>query len=188
MVPVEAHERLSASERREQILDAAMAEFASGGLRGASTDAIAQRVGVSQPYIFRLFGTKKELFIATIDRCFAETLDLFRAGAAGSRGVAALEGMGRAYVELLGDRERLLLQLQAYAACDDEDVRRAVQRGYGDLYEFVERASGASDQEVGQFFATGMLLNVMAAMDVPSIDAGWARRLTASCIGGKPDR
>ena len=79
--------------------------------------------------------------------------------------------MGKAYVgRMLSDRTRLLAQLHAYAACDDEDVREAVQRGYGDLYEYVERVSGASDEEVSRASSrVGMLLNVMAAMDVPEL-------------------
>ncbi|MGZ4387625.1 MAG: TetR/AcrR family transcriptional regulator [Gaiellaceae bacterium] len=186
MVPVEAHERISPEERREQIVAAAVAEFARGGLHGTSTEAIARRVGVSQPYLFRFFGTKKELFVAAIERCLGETLALFRRASEGLRGEEALQAMGKAYVsELLTDRDKLLGQMQAYAACDDPDVRKAVQRGYGDLYEFVERASGASDHQVQGFFAFGMLLNVMAAMNVPEIDAGWARRLTADCMGPK---
>ncbi len=183
MNPVDAHQRMSAEERREQIVVAAVEEFARGGLHGTSTEAIAKRVGVSQPYLFRFFETKKELFIAAIERCFEETLVLFRRGAEGLRGEQALIGMGHAYkAELLADRAGLLAQMQAYAACDDPDVRRAVQRGYSELYEFVERASGADDIAIRDFFAFGMLLNVMAAMDVPSLDAGWARRLTSTCL------
>jgi AcrR family transcriptional regulator len=183
--PVGPHQRISAEERREQIVSAALIEFAHGGLQGTSTEAIAKRVGVSQPYLFRFFETKKDLFIAAIELCMGETLALFRHASEGLRGKEALEAMGRAYIsELVSDRDQLLAQMQAYAACEDADVRKAVQRGYGDLYEFVERASGADDHEIRDFFAFGMLLNVMAAMDVPSIDAGWARRLTRDCMLG----
>src|SRR5438105_14215668 len=75
--------RKSAGERREEILEAAMIEFAEKGLYGTSTDDIARRVGVSQPYLFRLFGTKKELFIAAVERCLEQTLALFRTAAGG---------------------------------------------------------------------------------------------------------
>src|SRR5215831_21375749 len=91
-------ERKSKDVRREEILDAALLEFAEGGLHGASTEDIARRAGISQPYVFRLFGTKKDLFKAVVSRCFRETLELFQRAAEGKRGEAALEAMGDAYV------------------------------------------------------------------------------------------
>src|SRR2546425_11216375 len=104
--------RLSAAERRESILDAAMVEFAERGLDGASTEAIARRAGISQPYVFRLFGTKKELFMATVARCLRETLEMFQRAAEGKRGHEALTAIGKAYgEELLGDRVRLRSQM-----------------------------------------------------------------------------
>ena len=95
-------ERKSAEERREQILEAALAEFAAHGFEGGSTEAIARAVGISQPYVFRLFGTKKELFMATIERCMAGTLEMFRSAVAGLKGEEALHAIGEAYVERLG--------------------------------------------------------------------------------------
>src|SRR5712691_10604875 len=122
-------ERKSAAERREAVLDAALVEFAERGLDGASTEAIAAGAGISQPYVFRLFGTKKELFKAVGARCFRQTLELFQRAAEGKRGEEALEAMGQAYMqELLPDRTRLRAQMQAYAACDDPDIC-AVVRG-----------------------------------------------------------
>src|SRR5258706_3911558 len=97
MAPVDTHERKTAEERRDQILDAAITEFAIGGLHGTSTEKIAQRVGLSQPYLFRLFETKKQLFIAAIERCYAETLDLFREAVEGAPREQALMAMGGAY-------------------------------------------------------------------------------------------
>src|ERR671938_593209 len=104
--------RMTADERREAILTAALEEFAAHGLSGASTEAIAAGAGISQPYVFRLFGTKKQLFIAVVARCFRQTLDLFQRAAEGKRGEDALNAMGRAYMEeLLHDRTRLQAQM-----------------------------------------------------------------------------
>src|ERR687885_643793 len=115
--------RQSAEERRESVLDAAQIEFAARGLHGASTEDIARRAGISQPYVFRLFGTKKELFKAVIARCLRQTLELFQRAAEGKRGEEALQAMGDAYVDLLhADRIRLQAQMQAYAACDDPEI------------------------------------------------------------------
>src|SRR6266567_8167967 len=94
-------ERKSAEERREQILEAALSEFAAHGFEGGSTEAIASAVGISQPYVFRLFGTKKELFVATIERCMSGTLEMFRQASAGLNGEEALQAIGEAYTERL---------------------------------------------------------------------------------------
>src|SRR5215813_12043061 len=132
-------ERKTKDERRGEILDAALIEFANGGLDGTSTEDIARRAGISQPYVFRLFGTKKELFKAVVNRCFRETLEMFQRAAEGKRGREALEAMGNAYVErLLTDRTRLKAQMNAYAACDDPEIRAIVREGYGDLVAYVE--------------------------------------------------
>ena len=175
-------ERKSAEERREQILEAALAEFAARGLEGGSTEAIAKAVGISQPYVFRLFGTKKELFIASVERCMRGTLEMFRTASAGLNGDEALHAIGEAYVERLGtDPTYLHAQMQAYAACDDPQIRDVVRRGYGELVEYVERASGQPAERVSHFFAKGMLLNVMASMDLLGADEGWAQRLIVGC-------
>ena len=171
-------ERKTAEERREAVLRAAFDEFAERGLEGASTDAIARKAGISQPYLFRLFGTKKELFLAACARCFGDTLGLFQQAAEGKTGEDALEAMGQAYVEMItGNPNRLRGQLQAYAACDDPEIRNAVRRGYGDVVEFVRRASGVDSQRLMQFFAKGMLLNVIASMDLMDAHEPWAREL-----------
>src|SRR5438874_1336962 len=131
-------ERKSKEERREEILDAALGVFAEQGLHAASTDEIARRAGISQPYVFRLFGTKKELYVAVVARCFRQTLDIFQRAAEGKRGAEALQAIGKAYERLLeSDRTFLLAQMQAYAACDDPDVAEAVEFGYGELVTYV---------------------------------------------------
>src|SRR5438132_711452 len=143
--------------RREEILDAALEEFAARGLHGASTEDIARRAGISQPYVFRLFGTKKELFKAAVARCFLQTLQIFQRAAEGKRGEEALHAMGEAYIELLrSDRTRLRAQMQAYASCDDPELCAAVRDGYGDLVAYVERVTALPPTEIGRFFATGM--------------------------------
>jgi AcrR family transcriptional regulator len=175
-------ERKSAEERREQILEAALAEFAAHGLDGGSTEAIARAVGISQPYVFRLFGTKKELFIATVERCMRGTLEMMQAAAAGLKGEEALHAIGEAYADRLAtDPTYLHSQMQAYAACDDPQIREIVRSGYGELVGYVERIAELPPDRISHFFAKGMLLNVMASMDLLGADEGWARRLVDGC-------
>jgi AcrR family transcriptional regulator len=175
-------ERKSAEERREEILEAALVEFAAHGLDGGSTEAIAKAVGISQPYVFRLFGTKKELFTATIERCMRGTLEMMQAAAAGLSGEEALHAIAEAYGERLAtDPTYLHSQMQAYAACDDPAIRVVVRNGYRELVDYVERVSGQPPDRVSHFFAKGMLLNVIASMDLLGSDEGWAQRLIEGC-------
>jgi len=169
----ETKQRMPAAERREIVLDAAVAEFAAHGLAGTSTEVVARRAGISQPYLFRLFPTKKALFIELVNRCFRRVQDTFAAAAGERTGQEALMAMAEAYEVLLEDRTLLLLQMQAYAACDDPDIRAATRAGYKRLWELVERLTGLPFQTVVDFFAVGMLMNVAAAMDLPSVDERW---------------
>jgi AcrR family transcriptional regulator len=182
-VTTHATERKSAEVRREEILEAAVKEFAYGGLHGTSTEKIAQRAGISQPYLFRLFRTKKDLFIAANQRCFGRVLGSFQEAAEGKTGREAMKAMGRAYDQLLADREMLLLQMQMYAACSDPEIRDMTRAGFAGLFRYVEQVSGASTLEIRDFFAVGMLMNVAAAMDLPQIcgeDDSWAQELRSA--------
>jgi AcrR family transcriptional regulator len=167
--------RMKAGERRETVLAAAVAEFAARGLAGTSTEHVARAAGISQPYLFRLFPTKKALFLALVDRCFQQVAAAFEAAAADRVGDDALEAMADAYHQLLQDRTLLLLQLQAYAACDDPEIRDATRTGFKQLWALVERLSGLPYERVVMFFAMGMLMNVAAAMDLPAVDERWTR-------------
>lgn len=164
---------MTADERREMVLEAALAEFAARGLAGTSTEDVARSAGISQPYLFRLFPTKKELFLTLVQRCFQRVEAAFTEAAAGLAGEAAGEAMGAAYERLLEDRTLLLLQLQAYAACGDPEIRAAAQRGFRDLWLLVERITGLPYERVVAFFAMGMLMNVAAALDLPAVDERW---------------
>src|SRR5215475_9798420 len=174
--------RSTAAARRDEVLVAAMVEFAEKGFEGASTEDIARRAGISQPYLFRLFGTKKELFKASVARCLRETLELFQRAAEGKRGKAALEAIGQAYQQQLEqDRLRLRLQMQSYAACDDPEIREVVRAGYGDLVAYVRRVSGSDWPTVWGFFSTGILLNVLASMHVDDEPDQWMTELLSGC-------
>ena len=174
--------RLTAAERKDDVLDAALIEFAERGLEGTSTEDIARRAGISQPYLFRLFGTKKELYKASVTRCFRETLELFQRAAEGKRGEEALHAIGQAYMEQLEtNRTWLRAQMQAYAASDDPEIRAVVRDGYGDLVSYVRRVGEADWPTVWKFFSTGMLLNVLASMQVNDAPEPWMQDLLDGC-------
>ena len=178
---MKATTRISKDERRREIIEAATREFAVGGLAGTPVDAIAKRVDVSQPYLFQLFGTKKALFIAAVRRAFERTVGTFRTAAAGAGEdagpEAVLMAMGVAYHRILDDRELLLMQMQAYAACEDKEIREVVRDEMLRLVNFVQSASGAPEAAIREWLADGMLMNVVAAMDLTEVDADWARMM-----------
>jgi AcrR family transcriptional regulator len=175
--------RQTAEERREAILDAARYEFAEKGLHGTSTDDIAKRAGISQPYVFRLFGTKRALFAETCRRCLREVRETAFGTAEGLTGEEALAAMGAAYIDLLSaDPQRLKLQMHMYAAASDEpEVGEVAREGYGELVRHVERVSGLPSAQVARFFARGMLINVLASMDAKDAGLDWADRLIEGC-------
>ncbi|MBA3348816.1 MAG: TetR/AcrR family transcriptional regulator [Actinobacteria bacterium] len=173
--------RQTAEERREAVLAVAAGEFARKGLHGASTDAIARAAGISQPYLFRLFKTKKELYLETSARKMEETYGAFERASRGKTGTEALAAMGAVYTELIEDRERLQLMLQCFAECDDPEVRASVRRVWRDLVELIERVSGESPEVVSAFFAKGMLLNVLNAMQLFEDPTDWGDRLIGGC-------
>ena len=178
--------RLTAGERRDEVIRAAAVEFAAGGFAGTATEAIARRAGVSQPYLFQLFRTKRELFLATVRDCFARIAGRMetsgKAGrAAGQDPDQVLAMMGKAYVDLLAsDRDLLRLQLHAYAACSDPEIQGEVRALYQELWHTVARISGADPAALYPWFANGMLINVIASIG----DAQTFEGFTAYVHGG----
>ena len=169
---------MSSDERREAVIDAAAEIFAGGGYEATSTEDVARRAGISQPYIFRLFGSKRELFVAAVERCFERILDAFDRASAGMTGPESLHAMGMAYQQLISDPTVLKLQLHAFAAStDDPAIRAVVQRGFGQLSDLARTRSGADAEEFRSFFAMGMLCTVIAAVGLDELDQPWARAL-----------
>jgi AcrR family transcriptional regulator len=166
--PPTKRRRKTADQRRDEIVTVALRHFAGGGYHGTSTEAIARDAGISQPYLFRLFGTKRELFLACWARAGQRIRRTFVEAARGTPPEERMKAMGDAYIRLLADREMLLFQMQAYAACSDPEIRAPVRRGYGEVIREVARITGAGPEELWHFFAEGMLLNVIASLDLPA--------------------
>jgi AcrR family transcriptional regulator len=172
---------MSADERREEVLRAAAAAFADGGYRGTTTQDVAERAGISQPYIFRLFSSKKDLFLAVVEDCFKRTDGTFVKAAEGLSGDEALHAMGMAYIELIRDPVNLLVQMQCFtAAAGDPDIRLVAQRGMRKVWETAARASGASDEALRNWLAMGMLCNIVAALGIEELADPWAKQIVPS--------
>ena len=192
MVPI----RQSADARRASVRDAAIIEFARSGYAGTSTDAIAARAGISQPYLFRLFGTKKDLFIATYNVVTSRIEEAFVAAADGLDGEEAMAAMGMAYLELLQDPDLLQVQLHGFvAAAADPDIASACQETFRRLWVLVDGVTHVEPAVLREFFARGMLCSVIAAIDLRSVDEPWAqsffdeadtKRNALQAMGGVP--
>jgi AcrR family transcriptional regulator len=162
---------MTADERRQQVLAAAMHEFGLGGYDSVSVSAIAERAGVSQPYVFRLFGTKKQLFLACIEERTRVIREAFRSAAEASP-EEPLEAMASAYLSLLlDDPVALRAQLQAWSSAPDPEIGDAARSSYLSVWRDVHALTGIGAEEVRDFMAHGMLLTVLAVLDLPDLYA-----------------
>jgi AcrR family transcriptional regulator len=186
----EPRRRVPAAERRDALIEAAVHHFAHGGLQGTKVSAIAAEVGVAQPYVFSLFPTKRDLFLAAVDRCFEKVQAQFVQAAEDYERSGPqepeedkLKALGHAYMgAIAANPDRLLLQLQAYAACgDDPGIQLAVRRNYAGLVELCRELTGADDERLDQFFQMGMWCNVAAALGIEdfSANSGWVEKSLA---------
>ncbi|GAA2767671.1 TetR family transcriptional regulator [Streptomyces paradoxus] len=169
-------DRMSAQKRRESVIRAAIAEFARTGYHGTSTAAIAKRVGVTQPYLFRLFPDKKAIFVAALMRSMDDTRLAFERADDGMEGGGqALRAMTGAYAHLMSTcPETLLMQMQGYAAVaaaeaqGDDLIGEVVRAGWMRIWETVHLSLGADADETASFFACGMLGNTLTAIGLPA--------------------
>ena len=163
--------RMKSEDRKILILEAAMEEYGRSGMHATSTEVIAERAGVSQPYLFRLFGTKADLIGAAIEHHTAQLRRTFRE-AAENRGPdqSPLEAMGTAYIGFMHDDvNSLRCQLHTWAAASDPAIKDVAQRTYREIWEDIAALSGATADEVRDFMAHGMLLTIVAALDLTEL-------------------
>jgi AcrR family transcriptional regulator len=167
--------RMTADERREAAIQAAVTEFGLTGYNGTSTGVIAKRIGVSQPYLFRLFPNKKSLFLAAAERCFRSIRQFLEQVTEGLEGEAALRKMCMSYAELISGNDTLRMQLQMYvASVDDDEIREFCRRGWMELWSYVVARTGVDEGEAAEFFGTGMLVNVLVALGIGEGERCWA--------------
>ena len=164
---------MTAADRREAILEAAVEEIARNGFAGATTADIARRAGISQPYVFRFFPTKKDLCLAVIDRCLSRVLRDWES-AVPKPGETRLQTLGRTYVESLPERRaELMVHLHAYASAEDPDIAAAMRHHLARIFRYVVHQAERDGHEhpsaaAHQFLATGFLINAAMAIGLES--------------------
>jgi AcrR family transcriptional regulator len=173
--------RRTADERRVDVIDAAVIEFATWGLHGASTEAIAARAGISQPYVLRLFGTKKALFIAAVQHVSGRIMALWERAL--DEVDPALEpeqklwAIGRRYEELVREVHGLRLVLQSFASAEDPEIRAEAHRCLREMHAWITARIPASPVAIQRWFAAGMMLTVAASIGAAELvdEEAWAR-------------
>lgn len=180
---------MSAEERRLSVVRAAIAAFAHGGYEGTTTAAIAERVGVSQPYLFRLFRDKRAIFLAAARHGTDLIRQRFAEASEGLDPPAAEEAMADAYRDLIADRDLLLFQMQMYVAAavaqqaGDPEFAAEIRAAWTELWDLVEQRLG-SPVAAGDFVSTGMLINVLLALGYPRDHRVWS---SSSLLAKGPD-
>ena len=155
---------MRAVDRRELIVDAAMAVFGDYGYVGTTTDQVARAAGVSQPYVVRMFGTKEKLFLEVLEKALGTLLADFRAALADSSEVPLYVRLGRAYFNLLSDRGLLLSLMHGFVLGSDPVIGARCRQGYLGVYQFLREEAGFSPDQSHAFLANGMLINTMVGL------------------------
>lgn len=182
--------RSTADAQRSKIVSRAVKVFARAGYHATPVTEIATAAGVSPAYVFRLFPGKIGLFVAAVDHCYA----LVRAALAEGAEVAAggspgdiLEAMSQAYIDLIRDRDLIMLQVHAQGASDVPEIRAAVQRGLSALTDTASSVSGADATSVQRFIAYGQLCHLVVLADLSGIDETWAHTISSGIRHHDPE-
>ena len=123
--------------------------------------------------------------MAAVEWGFRATLEAFQAATRDATDAHdAFRRTGDAYSELLRDRRFLDIQMQAYASCDDPDIREIVQLGFGRLVMEIQSATNATPEQLASFLGRGMLMNVAMSMGVADQQTGWPALVREGCIVG----
>ena len=164
-------ERMSAEDRRDQIIVAAAAVFGERGYVGGTTDQVARQAGISQAYVVRMFGSKEKLFAAVGDYATARVIGAFRGAIATFPDGATIADrqvlLGAAYGSLIADRGLLLSLLQLFSQGHDPVLGDQARRCFLEVFRVVRDEARLGPEAATQFFSGGMLLTVLMAMRMP---------------------
>ncbi|MET0735163.1 MAG: TetR/AcrR family transcriptional regulator [Microbacterium sp.] len=156
--------RMSSEERREQIIEAAIAVFGAKGYVGTTTDDVARAASVSQPYVVRLFGTKENLFLAALGNALERLLDAFRTVPVLDDLHTRGELMGQAYLRLLDVRGLHQILSHAFLLGAHPVIGPRAREGFALVWRYLRDDAGFSAEEAQKFLAMGMLINTMLGL------------------------
>lgn len=158
--------------RREDILEAGIEVFAKQGYYTTTTAHIAEKAGISQPYVFRFFKTKEELFLAALERAYERILQAFKNVETGSEQLGMQ--MVQTYEALSRSHPNEVSLQMIGIAITEEAVRKCTREWLTRIRNYVlERFKSAgienAEREVTMFIAMGILCNITYFIDLPEL-------------------
>lgn len=171
----------TSDERREAVICSAIVVFAKAGYLGTPIAAVAKHAEISPAYVFKLFPSKEELFVAALEHGFELIHSTLIEGADASTNQTPddiLSAMGVAYAKLIASRDLLMIQVHALSVADVPEIGTAFRNGLQKIAKFVKTRSGASDEAVQRFFAYGQLCHLITTISLDGNTESWARMLT----------
>ncbi len=185
---------MPAGERREEILDAAAAVFATRSFREVGTAEIATAAGVSEPTLYRYFPSKRALYLAMLDRTVDSLLRNWSdVASASSTPLEALRAIGTSYFsQWESDPTRFLVRARSLVETGDEIVAAHARERFLQSFEMVlklyddAKSAGLIDPSTDTrahawlFLSVGTLLDQVLLMDLKGVlDFDEIRRVMA---------
>ena len=120
----EQKQRLSAEERKTQILDCAVKVFAGSNYRAAKVADIAEEAGISEAAIYKYYPSKKSIFIEILGQMSQKVLALWKSEFDKEENVLeAIRKIGVVYYEeIMNDLYSLKVHLQAISEIEDAEI------------------------------------------------------------------
>lgn len=159
--------RSTAGQRRADAVAAGMRIFADHGPTSTALQRVADEIGVSQPYVFRLFGTKRAFFLACIDEMQQRVREVLRDAVSAVAPGDELTAMRAGFRAMLADGVISGLWLQACAVARwDAAVAARCRDLISGVLEEAARLSEESPDRVEQALADGVLIMMLQAIGV----------------------
>jgi AcrR family transcriptional regulator len=130
-----ARRRLTADERRQAVLDTACRVFSRSSYRGATTAEIAREAGITEPILYRHFGSKRELYLACLDEAW-RSLRTLAEDAVSRNPETCLGAVADAFMAKRAELRLIDLWVQALSETEDAAIADALRAQVRDVHAF----------------------------------------------------
>lgn len=158
--------------RKQQILEAAAALFAENSYYKTTTADIANKVGVTQPYVFHFFKSKEELYLAVLEEAFQQISQTFSTVEAPPE--MLVETMGKAFLQLLAEHRYEILLVMTSFAIPEPAIRHYAQEKFEIIYErvksrFAQAGFPDASHQASAFVGQGLTITLAEILHLPKI-------------------